>query len=112
MRLKFAESPEGGHKMIAVGTTSIRTLETIGTKFKEGRVKTDTDLRTDVLSPGYQFSVVEGFITFHLPKSTLIMLVSAFAGHDHILAAYQHAVEEKCGSSPLGCHVLYEDPIR
>lgn len=92
---KIRRAQEGGHKVIAVGTTSIRTLETIGTKFK-GQVQADTGWTDIFIAPGYQFSVVEGFITnFHLPKSTLIMLVSAFAGRDHVLAAYQHAVEEK-----------------
>lgn len=83
----------GGH-VIAVGTTSCRTLESVGTK--EGCVK-ESDGWTDIfIYPGYQFKVLDGLITnFHLPESTLIMLVSALAGYDRIMNAYKIAVEEK-----------------
>lgn len=82
-----------GNKVIAVGTTSIRTLETIGNKFS-GAIKADSGWTDIFISPGYKFTVVDGFITnFHLPKSTLIMLVSAFAGREHVLNAYRHAVD-------------------
>lgn len=92
---KIRRAQEAGHKVVAVGTTSIRTLETIGTKFK-GQVQADSGWTDIFIAPGYQFTVVDGFITnFHLPKSTLIMLVSAFAGREHVLSAYQHAVAEK-----------------
>ncbi|OYQ67048.1 tRNA preQ1(34) S-adenosylmethionine ribosyltransferase-isomerase QueA [Aerococcus sp. 1KP-2016] len=92
---KIRNAKENGHKVVAVGTTSIRTLETIGTKFK-GEIKADSGWTDIFIAPGYTFTVVDAFITnFHLPKSTLIMLVSAFAGRDHVLIAYQHAVEEK-----------------
>src|SRR5699024_12302792 len=75
---KIRRAQEGGHKVIAVGTTSIRTLETIGTKFK-GQVQADSGWTDIFIAPGYQFSVVEGFITyFHLSKSYLIMFVSDF----------------------------------
>ncbi|MGO2083985.1 tRNA preQ1(34) S-adenosylmethionine ribosyltransferase-isomerase QueA [Vagococcus sp.] len=83
-----------GGRIVAVGTTSIRTLETIGTKFN-GDVKADSGWTDIFIKPGYQFQLVDAFSTnFHLPKSTLIMLVSAFAGRDHVLEAYHHAVEE------------------
>lgn len=83
-----------GGKIVAVGTTSIRTLETIGTKF-DGEIKADSGWTSIFISPGYQFKVVDAFTTnFHLPKSTLVMLVSAFAGKDQVLAAYAHAVKE------------------
>ncbi|MFW2822135.1 tRNA preQ1(34) S-adenosylmethionine ribosyltransferase-isomerase QueA [Levilactobacillus brevis] len=84
-----------GGRIIATGTTSIRTLETIGTKFK-GEIKPDSDWTDIFIKPGYQWQVVNAFITnFHLPKSTLVMLVAAFTGRDQILNAYHHAIEEK-----------------
>jgi len=84
-----------GGKIVAVGTTSIRTLETIGTKFN-GKIKADSGWTDIFITPGYQFKVVDAFSTnFHLPKSTLVMMVSAFAGRDNILNAYQHAIEER-----------------
>ncbi|EOL42602.1 S-adenosylmethionine:tRNA ribosyltransferase-isomerase [Enterococcus phoeniculicola] len=84
-----------GGKIIAVGTTSIRTLETIGTKF-DGEIRADSGWTDIFITPGYKFKVVEAFSTnFHLPKSTLVMLVSAFAGRDFTLSAYQHAIDER-----------------
>ncbi|WP_159722435.1 tRNA preQ1(34) S-adenosylmethionine ribosyltransferase-isomerase QueA [Enterococcus sp. CSURQ0835] len=84
-----------GGRIVAVGTTSIRTLETIGTKF-DGAIKADSGWTDIFITPGYQFKVVQAFSTnFHLPKSTLVMLVSAFAGRENVLNAYQHAIEEK-----------------
>lgn len=83
-----------GRRVVAVGTTSIRTLETIGNKF-DGRLEADSGWTNIFIKPGYQFKVVDAFSTnFHLPKSTLVMLVSAFAGRDFVLEAYQHAVKE------------------
>ncbi|WP_430611039.1 tRNA preQ1(34) S-adenosylmethionine ribosyltransferase-isomerase QueA [Enterococcus sp. DIV0876] len=84
-----------GGKIVAVGTTSIRTLETIGTKF-DGEIKGDSGWTNIFITPGYEFKVVQAFSTnFHLPKSTLVMLVSAFAGRDLTLSAYQHAIDER-----------------
>ncbi|HCT3556692.1 TPA: tRNA preQ1(34) S-adenosylmethionine ribosyltransferase-isomerase QueA [Enterococcus faecalis] len=89
------EVRQAGGRIVAVGTTSIRTLETIGTKIN-GEIQADSGWTDIFITPGYQFKVVEAFSTnFHLPKSTLVMLVSAFAGKDLTLAAYQHAIEEK-----------------
>ncbi|EON3115643.1 tRNA preQ1(34) S-adenosylmethionine ribosyltransferase-isomerase QueA [Enterococcus faecalis] len=89
------EVRQAGGRIVAVGTTSIRTLETIGTKFN-GEIQADSGWTDIFITPGYQFKVVEAFSTnFHLPKSTLVMLVSAFAGKNLTLAAYQHAIEEK-----------------
>src|SRR5699024_2952859 len=86
---------QNGGKIVAVGTTSIRTLETIGTKF-DGEIKADSGWTDIFITPGYQFKIVEAFSTnFHLPKSTLVMLVSAFAGRELTLAAYQHAIAER-----------------
>ncbi|MDN6639272.1 MAG: tRNA preQ1(34) S-adenosylmethionine ribosyltransferase-isomerase QueA [Tetragenococcus sp.] len=86
---------ENGGRIVAVGTTSIRTLETIGTKF-DGKIQADSGWTDIFITPGYQWKIVDAFSTnFHLPKSTLVMMVSAFAGRDNILTAYQHAVEER-----------------
>ncbi|WP_325063598.1 tRNA preQ1(34) S-adenosylmethionine ribosyltransferase-isomerase QueA [Ligilactobacillus agilis] len=84
-----------GGRIVAVGTTSIRTLETIGSKFN-GEIKADSGWTDIFIWPGYDWKVVQAFITnFHLPKSTLVMLVAAFTGRETILNAYKHAVAEK-----------------
>ena len=84
-----------GHKIVASGTTSIRTLETIGSKF-DGDIQADSGWTDIFIKPGYEWKVVDAFNTnFHLPKSTLVMLVAAFAGRDFVLDAYQHAIDEK-----------------
>ncbi|MGX7023960.1 tRNA preQ1(34) S-adenosylmethionine ribosyltransferase-isomerase QueA [Vagococcus hydrophili] len=84
-----------GGRIVAVGTTSIRTLETIGTKFN-GEIKADSGWTEIFIKPGYKFKLVDAFSTnFHLPMSTLIMLVSAFSTRDHVLNAYNHAVAEE-----------------
>lgn len=84
-----------GHRIIAVGTTSIRTLETIGSKF-EGQIQADSGWTNIFIKPGYQWKIVDAFSTnFHLPKSTLVMLVSAFAGRQLTLRAYEHAIAER-----------------
>ncbi|EHG13944.1 S-adenosylmethionine:tRNA ribosyltransferase-isomerase [Streptococcus intermedius F0395] len=84
-----------GKRVIAVGTTSIRTLETIGSKFN-GEIKAESGWTNIFIKPGYDWKVVDAFSTnFHLPKSTLVMLVSAFAGRELVLSAYQHAIDEK-----------------
>ena len=88
------ETRKSGHKIIAVGTTSTRTLETIASlygKFRECSGWTDI-----FIYPGYEFKGIDYLITnFHLPKSTLVMLVSALAGKDNIMKAYAEAVKEK-----------------
>ena len=84
-----------GHRIVAVGTTSIRTLETIGSKF-EGQIQADSGWTNIFIKPGYQWKIVDAFSTnFHLPKSTLVMLVSAFAGRQLTLQAYEHAIAER-----------------
>ena len=86
---------ENGGRVIAVGTTSIRTLETIGSKF-DGQIQADSGWTNIFIKPGYDWKVVDAFSTnFHLPKSTLVMLVSAFAGRELVLDAYQHAIKEQ-----------------
>ena len=88
------ETKKSGKRVISVGTTSCRTLESVATQY--GEVKA-CDGWTDIfIYPGYEFKVLDGLITnFHLPESTLIMLVSAFAGYDNIMNAYKVAVSEK-----------------
>ena len=90
----LTETRKKGHKIIAVGTTTTRTLESVMSKYNEFR---ETSGWTDIfIYPGYKFKAIDGLITnFHLPKSTLIMLVSAFAGKDKILNAYKIAVSKK-----------------
>ena len=84
-----------GHRIVAVGTTSIRTLETIGSNF-EGQIQADSGWTNIFIKPGYQWKIVDAFSTnFHLPKSTLVMLVSAFAGRQLTLRAYEHAIAER-----------------
>ncbi len=87
------DTKKNGKRVIAVGTTSCRTLESVATQF--GEIK-KCDGWTDIfIYPGYKFKVLDGLITnFHLPESTLIMLVSAFAGYDNIMNAYKTAVKE------------------
>lgn len=81
-----------GGKIFAVGTTSVRTLETIAAKF-DGQVRADSGWTQIFISPGFEFKVVDHLITnFHLPCSTLVMLVSAFYNREAVLAAYEHAV--------------------
>ena len=83
-----------GGRVIAVGTTSCRTLESVG--LTDGEVKPGEGWTDIFIYPGYTFQVLDGLITnFHLPESTLIMLVCALAGYDHTMAAYRHAVEEQ-----------------
>jgi len=82
-----------GRRIIAVGTTSTRTLESAA---KDGRVVAGDGDTSIFIYPGYQFQVLSGLITnFHLPKSTLVMLVSALAGREHVLHAYEEAVKER-----------------
>lgn len=89
------KTKENGGRVVAVGTTSIRTLETIANKF-DGRLEADSGWTDIFIKPGYTFKFVDAFLTnFHLPKSTLIMLVSAFAGREFVLNAYHHAVDEQ-----------------
>jgi len=87
------QTKEQGNKVIAVGTTAVRCLETASIT---GEIKPYTGDTNIFIYPGYQFKVVDSLLTnFHLPESTLIMLVSAKCGRENTLKAYQHAVEEK-----------------
>ena len=91
---KINKAKKEGHRVIAVGTTSTRTLESAA---DENGFLTEKSGWTEIfIYPGYQFKVIDALITnFHLTESTLVMLVSALAGREHVLAAYETAVEEK-----------------
>ncbi|EKO3921953.1 tRNA preQ1(34) S-adenosylmethionine ribosyltransferase-isomerase QueA [bacterium 19MO03SA05] len=94
----IAATKARGGRVIAVGTTSVRSLESAAQDALAKGIALapffgDTDI---FIFPGYQYQLIDALITnFHLPESTLIMLVSAFAGYEHTMAAYQHAVEQK-----------------
>ncbi len=91
---KIIETKKNGGRVFAVGTTSCRTLEACARK--NGCICEDDDFTSIFIYPGYEFRVIDGLITnFHLPESTLIMLVSALAGRENVLNAYRTAVEEK-----------------
>ena len=90
----ISEGIKAGKRIVAVGTTSTRTLETVFQKY--GEVRAVKDSSEMFIYPGYEFKVVDALITnFHLPKSTLIMLVSALAGKDNIFNAYEEAIAQK-----------------
>lgn len=81
-----------GGRVIAVGTTTVRTLESAARSGQLQAYRGDTDI---FITPGFEFNVIDGMITnFHLPESTLIMLVSAFLGYDHTMAAYDYAITQ------------------
>lgn len=86
--------PQGGGRVVAVGTTSVRTLESAAARpegFGSGEGRTDL-----FIHPPYDFRVVDAMVTnFHLPKSTLIMMISAFAGREFVLEAYREAIREE-----------------
>ncbi|MFC6331555.1 tRNA preQ1(34) S-adenosylmethionine ribosyltransferase-isomerase QueA [Paenibacillus septentrionalis] len=87
---------EEKRRIVAVGTTSARTLETVGQRFKDQPLQACNGWTSIFIYPGYEFKLVQALLTnFHLPKSTLVMLVSALAGRDHIMKAYAEAVEHK-----------------
>ena len=89
-REAIAATRARGGRIVAVGTTTVRTLETWA---RDGRTEGDTAI---FITPGFEFRVVDRLITnFHLPKSTLMMLVSAFAGHERIMALYRHAIAQR-----------------
>ena len=88
------ETKKKGGKIISVGTTSLRTLESASTE--DGILKAGSGWTDIFIYPGYRFKIVDRLLTnFHLPESTLIMLVSALAGKEHIMAAYEEAVKDK-----------------
>ena len=102
------DTKKRGNRVIAVGTTSTRTLETIGNE--NGEVRAQSGWTNIFIFPGYKFNIVDALITnFHLPESTLIMLVSALAGKENIMNAYKKAVEEKYRFFSFGDSMLIGD---
>lgn len=105
---KINLAKEKGHRIIAVGTTSTRTLESAADE--HGRLKESSGWTEIFIYPGYQFRVIDSLITnFHLPESTLVMLVSALAGREHVLDAYAAAVQEKYRFFSFGDAMLVTD---
>ena len=85
-----------GNKVIAVGTTSVRSLESAWDKSQEKLIAREREATSLYILPGYTFNVVDGLITnFHVPRSTLMMLVSAFSTRDNIMKAYRHAIKRQ-----------------
>ena len=92
--VKVDDTHSEGHRVICVGTTACRTVESAADD--DGIVKAGADDTSIFIYPGYRFRVMDALITnFHLPESTLVMLVSAFAGRENVLSAYKEAIEEK-----------------
>ncbi|RZI98892.1 MAG: tRNA preQ1(34) S-adenosylmethionine ribosyltransferase-isomerase QueA, partial [Haliea sp.] len=99
----LAETRACGGRIVAVGTTSVRTLESWAAT---GQAQGDTSI---FITPGFRFQWVDVLVTnFHLPKSTLMMLVSAFAGYDHIMALYRHAIAQRYRFFSYGDAMLLE----
>lgn len=94
---KINKAKEQGRRIIAVGTTSVRCLESAALfSENDGKLKPYTGETDIFITPGYEFKVIDALVTnFHLSESTLLMLVSAFAGYENIKNAYQHAIKEK-----------------
>lgn len=91
---KINRAKETGHKVICVGTTSCRTIESAADE--NGRLSACSGDTSIFIYPGYKFKVLDNLITnFHLPESTLVMLVAALAGREHVLAAYEEAIRER-----------------
>ena len=104
------QTKANGGRIIAVGTTSVRTLETVADE--DGHMKAQEGDTSIFIYPGYKWKIVDGLITnFHLPESTLIMLVSSLAGREHVLNAYKEAVKERYRFFSFG-DAMYIDPER
>jgi S-adenosylmethionine:tRNA ribosyltransferase-isomerase len=89
------QAKQSGHRVLAVGTTATRTLETVGGKHN-GEIVAGSGWTDIYIFPGYSFHMIDALLTnFHLPKSTLVMLVSALAGRENVLAAYHEAIHER-----------------
>lgn len=105
---KINKAKEKGHRVICVGTTSCRTIESAADD--SGRLTECSDDTSIFIYPGYRFKVTDCLITnFHLPESTLVMLVSALAGREHVLSAYEQAIKEKYRFFSFGDACLFTD---
>ena len=95
-----------GGRVVAIGTTSVRTLESVAANGELVASKGETDI---FIYPGFEFKVVDMMVTnFHLPKSSLLMLVSAFIGHERLMQIYRHAIEQKYRFFSYGDAMLLE----
>lgn len=102
------QTHENGGRVFAVGTTTCRTLESVASKL--GNIEEDDDWTSIFIYPGYKFKCIDSLITnFHLPESTLIMLVSAFAGYENTMNAYKHAVDERYRFFSFGDSSMFTD---
>ena len=107
---KINHAKDSGHRVICVGTTSCRTIESAADE--HGRVQECCDNTEIFIYPGYKFKVLDGLITnFHLPESTLVMLVSALAGREQVLRAYAEAVKEKYRFFSFGDAMIIVDNV-
>ena len=104
---KINHAKENGGRVICVGTTSCRTIESAADE--DGHLKACSGWTEIFIYPGYKFKAIDGLITnFHLPESTLLMLVSALAGKEHIMAAYEEAVKERYRFFSFGDAMMIE----
>ena len=103
---RINQTKENGGRVIAIGTTAVRSLESAAKTGKLESVREETDI---FIYPGYEFKVVDMMVTnFHLPKSSLLMLVSAFIGRDRMMQIYQHAIENEYRFFSYGDAMLLE----
>jgi S-adenosylmethionine:tRNA ribosyltransferase-isomerase len=106
---KINRAKADGRRVVAVGTTTIRTLEFVASQSRGTEVKAGSGEANIFIYPGFKFRVVDALLTnFHLPKSTLLMLVCAFAGKENVLRAYEHAVKERYRFFSYGDCMLVE----
>jgi S-adenosylmethionine:tRNA ribosyltransferase-isomerase len=102
-----------GGRVIAVGTTSARTLETLGQRLAAGNPGPFQDFTRIYITPGYEWTMVDAMVTnFHLPKSTLLLMISAFAGRDTVMAAYEAAIRERYRFFSFGDAMFISDEER
>ena len=108
----IAATQAAGGRIVAVGTTSMRALESAALRAPDGRVAPCSGETDIFITPGFAFGAVDRLLTnFHLPRSTLMMLVSAFAGHAHVMALYRHAIEARYRFFSYGdCMLLARAP--
>jgi S-adenosylmethionine:tRNA ribosyltransferase-isomerase len=93
---KINRALDAGRRIVAIGTTTVRTLEYAASQSGDGRVQANSGEADIFIHPGFEFRIVGALLTnFHLPQSTLLMLVCAFAGKERVMEAYHHAVEQK-----------------
>ncbi len=106
---QIRQTKQAGHRVIAIGTTCVRALESAAVTGKIRPFMGDTDI---FIYPGYSFKVVDALLTnFHLPKSTLLMLISALAGRDRVMQAYQHAIQQQYRFFSYGDAMFISDQV-